>query len=123
MIFVFPLGYICLFQGCVKVAYSQVSSGEVTTLAFTFRSMIYFDIDMTYFSFLDSSVDEESACNARDSSSIPGLGSSPREGKATHSSILAWRIPGTVQSIGLQRVRHNVVAFPHDIFWHIISFL
>ena len=31
---------------------------------------------------------------------------------ATHSSILAWRIPGTeepgrLQSIGLQRVRHD----------------
>ena len=34
------------------------------------------------------------------------------EGMATHSSILAWRIPGTeepggLQSIELQRVRHN----------------
>ena len=28
--------------------------------------------------------------------------------KATHSSILAWRIP---QSIGSQRVRHNQVTF------------
>ena len=26
------------------------------------------------------------------------------KGKATHSSILAWRIPRTVQSTGLQRV-------------------
>ena len=35
-----------------------------------------------------------------------------QEGMATHSSILAWRIPwtekpGRVQSIGLQKVRHN----------------
>ena len=29
------------------------------------------------------------------------------KGKATHSSILAWRSPWTVQSMGLQRVRHN----------------
>ena len=33
-------------------------------------------------------------------------------GMATHSSILAWRIPrtekpGGLQSVGLQRVRHN----------------
>ena len=33
---------------------------------------------------------------------------------ATHSSILAWRIPwteepGGLQSMGLQRVRHNLV--------------
>ena len=29
------------------------------------------------------------------------------KGKSTHSSILAWRIPWTVQSMGLQRVGHN----------------
>ena len=29
------------------------------------------------------------------------------KGKATHSSILAWRIPRTIQSMGSQRVRHN----------------
>ena len=34
------------------------------------------------------------------------------EGMATHSNILAWRIPwtkeaGRLQSIGLQRVRHD----------------
>ena len=29
------------------------------------------------------------------------------KGKATHSSILAWRIPWTVLSIGSQRVGHN----------------
>ena len=27
--------------------------------------------------------------------------------KATHSSILAWRIPGTVQSMGSDRVAHD----------------
>ena len=61
------------------------------------------------------SVDKEFACNAGD----PGdWGSVPRsedpleEGMATHSSILAWRIPwteepGGLQSVGLQRVRHS----------------
>ena len=34
------------------------------------------------------------------------------EGMASHSSILAWRIPeteepGGLQSMGLQRIRHN----------------
>ena len=37
------------------------------------------------------------------------------KGTATHSSILAWRIPwtekpGGLQSLGLQRVRHNQVT-------------
>ena len=36
-----------------------------------------------------------SAGDVRDEGSIPGLGRSPREGMATHSSILAWRIPWT----------------------------
>ena len=36
----------------------------------------------------------------------------PEEGMATHSRILAWRIPwtkkpGRLRSIGSQRVRHN----------------
>ena len=29
------------------------------------------------------------------------------KGKATHSSILAWRSPWTVESMGSQRVRHS----------------
>ena len=29
------------------------------------------------------------------------------KGKATHSSILAWRTPWTIQSMGLQRVGHD----------------
>ena len=29
------------------------------------------------------------------------------KGMATHSSILAWRIPWTVPSMGLQRVGHD----------------
>ena len=33
------------------------------------------------------------------------------KGTATHSSILAWRIPWTVYSKGSQRVRHNWEAF------------
>ena len=33
------------------------------------------------------------------------------KGKATHSSILAWRTPWTVQSMGLQRVRHDWATF------------
>ena len=42
------------------------------------------------------SAGKESACNAGDPRSIPGLGISPEKGTATHSSIRAWRIPWTV---------------------------
>ena len=40
--------------------------------------------------------------NTGDTGSIPGLGRSPGEEMATHSSILAWEIPWTEQSGGLQ---------------------
>ena len=55
---------------------------------------------------------KESACNEGDLSSIPGLEDTLEEGMATHSSILAWRIPwteepGGLQSIGSQRVGHD----------------
>ena len=33
------------------------------------------------------------------------------KGTATHSSLLAWRIPWTIQFVELQRVRHNRVTF------------
>ena len=33
------------------------------------------------------------------------------KGKATHSSILAWGIPQTVQSMGWQRIGHDWVTF------------
>ena len=33
------------------------------------------------------------------------------KGKATHSSILAWRSPWTVLSMGSQRVGHNSATF------------
>ena len=62
--------------------------------------------------FLGGSDGKESTCNANDLVSIPGLGRSLEEEMATHSSILAWRIPWTedpswVQSMGSQRVGHN----------------
>ena len=50
--------------------------------------------------------------NAGDAGSIPGLERSPGEGMATHSRILAWRLPwtekpGGLWSMGLQRVQHG----------------
>ena len=42
------------------------------------------------------SASKESTCNAGDLGSISGLGRSLEKEKATHSSILAWRIPWTV---------------------------
>ena len=67
---------------------------------------------------------KESTWNAGNPNSIPELGRYLEKGVATHSSILAWRIPrteepGGLQSTGSQRVRHNWVtntlSFTHSI--------
>ena len=45
--------------------------------------------------------------------------------KATPSSILAWRIPWTVQSMESQRVRHDRVTFTFtfkDTYWLLLLF-
>ena len=58
---------------------------------------------------------KESPANARDMGSIPDLGRSLEEEMATHSSILAWEIPwteepGGLQSMGSQRVGHDLAT-------------
>ena len=65
-----------------------------------------------YLNFSGDSDGKESACNAGDPGSIPGSEDPLEKGVATHSGILAWRFPRTVepgglQSMGFQRVRHN----------------
>ena len=62
--------------------------------------------------FLGGSDSQESACNAGDPGLILGWEDLLEKGMATHSSILAWRIPwteepGGLQSMGSQSVRHN----------------
>ena len=49
-----------------------------------------------------SSVGRESVCNAGDMGSIPRSGDLLEKEMATHSSILAWRIPWTEELGGLQ---------------------
>ena len=55
---------------------------------------------------------KESTCNAKDQGLTPGLGRSPGEGMATRCSILAWRIPWTEESGGLQSMESQRVG--HD---------
>ena len=62
--------------------------------------------------FPGSSDGRESACNAGYLGLTPRSRRSIGEGNGTHSSILAWRIPwteesGGLQSMGLQTVGHN----------------
>ena len=50
---------------------------------------------------------------------FPGREDTLQEEMATHFSTLAWRIPrteepGVLQSLGLQRVRHDLACMPHN---------
>ena len=67
--------------------------------------------------------------NTGDASSIPGLGRSLKENMATHSSILALRIPwteepGGLQSTGLQRVGpYLAIIYYIDIIYIYIYYI
>ena len=45
------------------------------------------------------------------------------KGTATLSSILAWRIPWTVQPMGSQRVRHDWASFTSPRIWSTLRFM
>ena len=47
---------------------------------------------------------KQSACNAGDPGLIPGQEDALEKGMATHSNILAWRIPCTEDPGGLQSI-------------------
>ena len=69
---------------------------------------------------------KEFACNAGDPDSIPRLGRFPGERMATHSSVLAWRVPWTEEPGGLestesQKGKHDWVTNTTNII--ILAFL
>ena len=72
-----------------------------------------------YFGYFPGGSDgKASAYNVGDLGSIPGSGRSPGEEMATHSSILAWKIPcmeepGRLQSMGSPRLRFDWVISLH----------
>ena len=75
---------------------------------------------MVHWGFPGDSDGKESACNAGDPGSTPGLGKILEKGMATHSNTLAWRIswteePGRLQSMVLQRVRLKDMGTPDHI--------
>ena len=60
--------------------------------------------------FPDSSVGKESTCNARDPSSIPGLGRSP--GQQIGYPLQCSCLENSMGCMGSQRVRHDWATFP-----------
>ena len=63
------------------------------------------------------SAGKESTCNLGHPGSIPELGRSLEKGKATHSNILAWRIPWTSPWVAKSRTRLS------DFHFHFIPCL
>ena len=65
-----------------------------------------------FLDFPSGSADKEPDCSAGDLGSIPSWEDPLEKGMATHSSVLAWRIPGTEEpggllSMGSHRVGHD----------------
>ena len=54
---------------------------------------------------------EESACSVGDLGSTPGSEDPLEKGMATHSNILAWRIPWTEEPGTLQTMRSQRVGY------------
>ena len=59
-----------------------------------------------------------SAGDPRDLGSIPGLGRSPGGGNGNPSSILAWKIPWTEESGGVQ----SMGSQESDMTEHVVAF-
>ena len=70
--------------------------------------------------FPGGSAGKESACNAGDLGSIPGLQRSPGEGMTTHSSILAWRIHGQRILAGCSPGGHKELDVTERLSLHFI---
>ena len=68
--------------------------------------------------FPGASHNQESTFSARDTGSNPGLGRPLERGMATHSSILAWRIPWTERLAGYSPLRCKE---PNMIEWLTLS--
>ena len=74
--------------------------------------MANFSNRFVFLSFPGGSGGKESACSIGDLGSTPDLGRSPGEGNGNPLQYLAWKIPGTeesggLQSMGSQRVGHD----------------
>ena len=105
-IFYFSVCELAGPEGGIAFISLMVSLKEVHSVVHLYLEMQQFQVML---------VVKNRPANARDMGdrgSIPGQEYSPEEGKATHSSVLAWRIPwtedpGRLKSIGLKRVGHN----------------
>ena len=74
------------------------------SLFFFFFLAFGFWLCVLFWGFPDGSDSKESAFSAGDPGSVPDLERFPGEEMATHSSILAWKIPWTEEPDRLQSI-------------------
>ena len=101
----------------VQLSHPYMTTGKTIALTrWTFvrkeMSLFFNMLCRLVMGFPHGSDSKESACHPEDPSSIPGQEGLLEKGMATHSSILACRIPwtedfGGLQSMGSQRVKHD----------------
>ena len=100
----------CKFSGYYDMVYG--------TPKLKFQLPIWINLKFFIYLFSGLGGKKKSACNAGDLGSTPGLGRSPGEGNATHSSILAWKIPWTAEPGGLQSVKFSYSAVSDSLQPH-----
>ena len=101
------------------------SPGQSSFYSFYVKSAFFFFFfkipQSTYMGFPDGSVGKESACNAGDPNSIPGLGRSPREGKgySLQYSGLENSMDCTVHGVAKSQTRlsnfHGTYVIQHRV--------
>ena len=90
---IFYLKTFILYYGLFTTQYLILYFSQWKSLLFTPLWLISHD-NLSQ-GFPGGSDGKKSACNAADPGSFPGLGRSLEKCMATHSSILAWKIPWT----------------------------
>ena len=91
----------CLQSACdpVPVSFTSCLPGRIPRCR---GKCLFFFVDHTARGLPWCLSSKGSPANAGDAGLSPGMGRFPEEETATHSSILAWRIPGTEEPGGLQ---------------------
>ena len=107
----FTAYFLCHFSVLMIIALNNIQHDALFLTLYKYNSFLKIII-FCDFLYPGGSDGKQSVCNVGDLCSIPGLGRSSEKGTTTHSSILAWRIPwteesGGLQSMGSQKVRHD----------------
>ena len=88
------LSRVRLFATPWTAAYNAGDPGSIPGLGRYLGERLGYPL--LFLGFPCDSAGKESACTAGDLGLIPGLEGPLEKGKATHCSVLAWRIPWTV---------------------------